>query len=440
MSVKIFTYPNNPRVWKSTIAAQFVGLKIEEPSFEFGKDNKTREFLAFVNPLGKVPAMQTEEGSVWESNAMARYVARSDDNKAGLYGASKIEAAQVDQWIDYASNEIDTPAGMWVYPILGYLPYDRRVCDKAKEDMHKALATLDKHLASRTFLVGQRITLADIVVLCALYWPLAMVIDPAFRAPYTHFVRWVDTLVHQPQFAAVIGDFKFAETMAVAPSASASASADKKEDKKEKKEEKKEKKEEKKEKAAAAPAAAPAAAAASHAAAAAQEEEEESYEEKPKGKNPLDLLPPSKFVLDEWKRKYSNTKKIREEAVPWFWDNYDPEGFCMYFAEYKYNDELNKLFMTCNLVGGFVQRLDNLRKYGFGNVLIFGKEPALQIRSHWVFRGKEIPPMMTECEDYVLYNWTPVDINNPEHREQVANFMTWDGFAEGEPADGKVFK
>ena len=29
---------------------------------------------------------------------------------------------------------------------------------------------------------------------------------------------------------------------------------------------------------------------------------------KPKPKNPLDLLPPSKMILDGWKRLYSNTK------------------------------------------------------------------------------------------------------------------------------------
>jgi len=427
MSTTIFTYPSNPRVWKSLIAAQFTGLEINVPAFEIGKDNKTREFLTLVNPLGKVPALQTEEGSVWESNAMARYVARSDDNKAGLYGKTKLEAAQVDQWLDYSANEIDQAAGMWVYPILGYLPYDARVTQKAKEDIQKALSILNTHLATRTFLVGQRITLADIVVFCALYWPLTMVLDPAFRGPFENFNRWVDTLAHQPQFLAVVGELKLAETMKVA--AAAAAGDSKKKEKKEaapapkkeaapapapKKEEKKKEQEE--------------------------EEEEESYDEKPKGKNPLDLLPPSKFIMDEWKRKYSNTKKIREEAVPWLWENYDAEGYSQYFAEYKYNEELTKLFMTCNLVGGFVQRLDNLRKYGFGNVLIFGNEPTLKIRSHWIFRGKEIPPMMLECEDYVLYEWTPVDISNPDHRAQVANFLAWDGFAEGEVVDGKVFK
>lgn len=37
---------------------------------------------------------------------------------------------------------------------------------------------------------------------------------------------------------------------------------------------------------------------------------------KPKAKNSLDLLPPSKMILDEWKRLYSNTKSnFREVAV-----------------------------------------------------------------------------------------------------------------------------
>jgi hypothetical protein len=39
---------------------------------------------------------------------------------------------------------------------------------------------------------------------------------------------------------------------------------------------------------------------------------------KPKVKNPLDLLPPSKMILDEWKRLYSNTNtktNFREVAI-----------------------------------------------------------------------------------------------------------------------------
>ncbi|KAI3765222.1 hypothetical protein L2E82_15250 [Cichorium intybus] len=43
---------------------------------------------------------------------------------------------------------------------------------------------------------------------------------------------------------------------------------------------------------------------------------EEEEAPKPKAKNPLDLLPPSKMVLDDWKRLYSNTKtNFREVAI-----------------------------------------------------------------------------------------------------------------------------
>jgi hypothetical protein len=35
-------------------------------------------------------------------------------------------------WVDYSTNEIDNPLSSWLYPILGYYPYDKkaraRVC------------------------------------------------------------------------------------------------------------------------------------------------------------------------------------------------------------------------------------------------------------------------------------------------------------------------
>lgn len=55
----------------------------------------------------------------------------------------------------------------------------------------------------------------------------------------------------------------------------------------------------------------------------AQSEEEEKP--KPKPKNPLDELPPSKMILDSWKRLYSNTpaSKFREIAINGLWNGAD---------------------------------------------------------------------------------------------------------------------
>lgn len=94
--------------------------------------------------------------------------------------------------------------------------------------------------------------------------------------------------------------------------------------------------------------------------------------------------------MDDWKRMYSNNDTLTV-ANPWFWENLDKEGYSVWFADYKYNDELEKMYMTCNLVGGFLQRVERLRKYGFGSVVIFGEEPKLAIGSCWLFRGQDIP-------------------------------------------------
>ena len=48
---------------------------------------------------------------------------------------------------------------------------------------------------------------------------------------------------------------------------------------------------------------------------------------KSKAKNPLDLLPSSKMVLDDWKRLYSNTKtNFREVAI---------KGLSFVFSSFK---------------------------------------------------------------------------------------------------------
>ena len=96
------------------------------------------------------------------------------------------------------------------------------------------------------------------------------------------------------------------------------------------------------------------------------------------------------MVMDDWKRVYSN-EDTRSKALPWLWENLDREGYSIWFSDYKYNNELTKDYMTANLMNGFLQRLDKVRKYGFGSLLMFGQDGDLEVSACWLFRGKEIP-------------------------------------------------
>eukprot|EP01051_Picozoa_sp_SAG22_P001662 SAG22_NODE_68_length_22846_cov_32.458258_5_plen_146_part_00 len=84
MALTLYTYPGNPRANKALIAAQYNGVEVKIPAdFVMGESNKTPEFLA-LNPLGKVPCLETAEGALFESNAIARYGAPPTNARPAL--------------------------------------------------------------------------------------------------------------------------------------------------------------------------------------------------------------------------------------------------------------------------------------------------------------------------------------------------------------------
>jgi elongation factor 1-gamma len=203
MSLKIHTFPNNPRANKALIAAEYGGVKVETVIVEMGKDNKSKQFLA-INPFGKVPTLETPEGGVFESNAIARYVARAGN--ATLFGKTPLEAAQVDQWLDWVRGDLELAGSVWLYPIWGIIPNNPAATAQAKQDIKKNLAVVNTVLSTRSYLVGERISLADIVVACTLLPMYTTVFDAVYRKAFPHVNRWFDNLVNQPNFKKVQGE------------------------------------------------------------------------------------------------------------------------------------------------------------------------------------------------------------------------------------------
>merc|ERR1712156_1410038 len=132
----LYTYPSSFRANKALIAAQYSGADVKvDSSFKLGETNKTAGFLKkFAN--GEV---------------------RGEDAKA---------ASLVQQWISFSDNEILPAACTWVFPCLGITQYNKQDADRAKDQIKKVLKVLNDHLLTRTFVVGERATLADISLVC----------------------------------------------------------------------------------------------------------------------------------------------------------------------------------------------------------------------------------------------------------------------------------
>ena len=336
---------------------------------------------------------------------------------------------------------------MWVYPVLGQMAYNAEVHAKAVEDTHAALATLEKHLLLRTYVVGEAITLADVSLVSALYYPFRLVLDAAARSAYPSVERWFVTCVNQPQFAAILGDVQLASTVMVpsgtaaatassasdkaakAAAAKAAAAAKPKEEKKkeEKKKEEPKPKEEKKPKK--------------------KEEDEDDGDDddipkEPKKADPFAGLPKPTMDMDEWKRTYSNSRSVGfYPSLEWFWKNLDSNSYSLWRSAYKFNAENKVDWQTSNLVGGFLQRCDECRKYAFGCLAVLGDKAPFEVNGIWLLRGQDVKVMLEANPDAEYYEWIKLDHNDEATRKIVADYWCATESLEGKPIyDSKIFK
>ncbi|CAO1436581.1 unnamed protein product [Diamesa hyperborea] len=425
--MSLYTYPENFRAFKALIAAQYSGAEVKiSPNFVFGETNKTEAFLKKF-PSGKVPALETKDGKfLTESNAIAYYLAN-----AQLRGNSDFEKAEVMQWMSFADVEIQPASSAWVFPIMGIMPFNKNSNERAKTDVQAAMSVLNARLVNNTFLVGERITLADIVVFTSMLQMYQYVLDPAFRQPYFAVNRWFNTILNQTQVKAVVKNFQFCEKEAAfdpkkyaefqAKTGGAVAAAPKPEKKKAEKPAPAKKEVEEKEE---------------------MDLADEFLSLEPKSKDPFDLMPKGNFNFDDFKRSYSNESE--EKSIPYFFEKFDPEHYSIWYGEYKYPKELTKVFMSCNLIGGMYQRLDKMRKQAFASCCLFGGDNDSTISGIWVWRGQDLVfPLSPDWQiDYESYEWKKLDPKSAETKKMVTDYFSWTGTdKEGRKFNqGKIFK
>lgn len=242
----------------------------------------------------------------------------SQNEKTTLLGKTKQDYASILRWLSFANAEIIPRFGAWYRPLMGKDTYNKKNVDDASKVALKNISVLEKHLTANTFLVGERITLADYFTAALLTRAFATVLDKKFRSDNPAVTRWYNTVVNQPAFKAVVPEPVFIEEVI-------KYTPPKKEEK---------------------PKPQPA------------KEEKPAEESKPKPKHPLEALGKPEFPLEDWKRLYSN-EDTRKTTMPWFWENYKPEEFSLWRVDFKYNNELKLTFMANNQIGKSLKRLSS---------------------------------------------------------------------------------
>ena len=398
MSDKLVGYRFSPTVQEVLHVINLTKAPVELQNVDW-EDAETRKTLTPKSPTGTFPFLETTEGILSESRAIENYLALK--HRPELLGENDYEKAQVRQWSDFAIFEIGYCAKEIVYPIFGWKNYCKESADKANNRLKEFMRTLDAHLKDKDFVMGSRLTLADVTLFRELKYFFQLVFPKGLRDKlFPNATKWFQRMAETEEVKKVYGKILLCN-QPLKPFI---------------KEEKQEKKPEKKP----------------------EKHEDTKKEEPPKEKkkvNPLDELPPSKLELESFKRAFLNNKD-KEDAMNKFWEIYDPEGYSLWWVEYQnLPSECKILYRTSNSKGMFLQKCDAVRRYAFAVHGVYGVENDYKVRGMWMFRGKEIPQEMKDNDLYEYLTFRRIDINNPQDKQLVHDY--WTKLDENDEVEGR---
>jgi glutathione S-transferase len=171
------------------------GLPYENVPVDFVKGAKTPEF-AKLNPNQRVPVLDDDGLVVFESMAINLHLADKVPAK-GLAPRDAAERALATQWSFWGMTEIE-PGLLEAFLHGAMLPADQRkpeVAAAGEAKLARPLAVLDGVLAGRTWLVGDRFTVADLNVASILVIAPMAQID---LAKYPNVQRWLTACQSRP--------------------------------------------------------------------------------------------------------------------------------------------------------------------------------------------------------------------------------------------------
>lgn len=154
-----------------------------------------------MNPMGLVPVLQEDGFTMFESNAILRYLCAAHAPGSTLWPTDPRVRARVDQWMDWQQTAL-TPVATTVFIGLIRTPPEKRdmvAIGAAKERLAHYWGIVDEQLVKRAFVAGDAFTLADIALGVHVHRWLAF----EFAKPETpHLTRWYERLLARPAYAA----------------------------------------------------------------------------------------------------------------------------------------------------------------------------------------------------------------------------------------------
>lgn len=192
----------NPRRVRIFIAEKGITVPFEQVDI-VKADNRAPAFRE-KNPSGTVPVLELDDGTcISESVAICRYFEELHPEPP-LMGVDARDRALVEMWQRRMELELLIPIAQVFrnsHPFFaGRIPQVAEWGEVNRKAAEQRLAQLDRELATRPFIAGERFTIADITALCGI--DFGRVSKIRIQPEQTNLARWHAAVSARPSAAA----------------------------------------------------------------------------------------------------------------------------------------------------------------------------------------------------------------------------------------------
>lgn len=194
MTIKLYCFGESGNAYKAALTLELSGLEWDAVYVDFfGNETRTPEFRE-INSMGEVPVMVDGDLVLTQSGAIQDFVS----TRAGkLGGQSANERREIMRWILWDNHKLSSQAGLTRF-LMNFLPEDKQpkeVIAFNQGRLKAAYATLNNELGNKDWLVGGRITTADIACCGYLFYPEPFGFD---RADWPNIDAWLTRISETP--------------------------------------------------------------------------------------------------------------------------------------------------------------------------------------------------------------------------------------------------
>lgn len=369
MSLTLFIEQHDLCVAQVLSVAEYLCVNLKVVNIKNSNKNENKCVLNDKLFERTKPALDTTLGYfVYGSTPIIRFLANKNADK-DLYGCSYSEKMKVESLLYMCTTTLEST---WIKHISDNKA--AKIDTEAIEELKNTYKNLNNYLLTHTYLVGENITVADICICAVIHFigkNKKVSIDLNI---FPNLLRWHNTITQQPGICKVLVNSK------------GTAEEEKK---------------------------------------VVTTPEEPKLDDEGLAAKELENFKVN-FDMEHWKRLFFNCKDPRKDTMPWLIENFDRNNMSIHVADYgKTENELKNSLLSCNQLGGFMQRFHTVvRRHCFVGFAVIGEEGNYDITGLLMVKGTEIPRIVSKMHpSFEFYTSKKLNLDDQNDRKILEEYL-----------------